>query len=359
MVKIKSRKSNSVFFSNFLGAMIDLVRVVDKNSIVIYENEAFKNTLGETISKKCYKDKWLDSFRIKCPYFQGFNSKNETQYSGEIIIDNRTYSLIVSRLHDGGVVEVFRDITNENTIIEKIIGSNKKMVKELDLAKNLQLSILRDNMPDIKGYQFSSVFLPCETLGGDMYDCFKISDDKVAMYIADVSGHGVMSAMLTVYLRQEIFSQFKSHKNIKDVLKGLNESFIDLNIESSVYITVFMIVLDINTGEFVFSNAGHSVAPIIFNGKETSEIFSPGTPISSWFENPDFFVENGKLEKGGKILLFTDGLDKIHLDNKTVIGLRRLLFNKKVLGDRLLDKIINKYANKKEDDITLLLAERE
>jgi phosphoserine phosphatase RsbU/P len=351
------------FFPNLLDSMTDLVRVIDKSNVVIYENSAFKNVFKDTYGKKCYKTICENSFCPDCPFYKSVNSKTTEKHFGDIVIKGRIYSVALSSLNDENgviaIVEVFRDITSEHNIKEKIIGSNKKMVKEIELAKSLQLSILRDKLPDIKGYKFSSIFLPCETLGGDMYDCFKISENEVAMYIADVSGHGVMAAMLTVYLRQEIFSQFKTKKMIDQVLKGVQESFLEMNIESSVYITVFMIVLDIKTGLFKFVNAGHSVAPIIFDGDKVSEIFSPGNPISSWFETPVFTVKDSKLKKGGKLLLFTDGLDEIHTGTATLEGLKKLVDQKKVLGERLLDKIIKKYASFSEDDITLLIAERE
>ena len=278
------------------------------------------------------------------------------------MIDGRTYQADVSPMMlsggGAGAVEVLRDITREAEQHETLVASNRKMTNDLEVARTLQLSILRDQLPDVPGYRFSSVFMPCETLGGDMYDCFKLGDDKIAMYIADVSGHGVMSAMLTVYLRQEIFSQFKKHSSPDEVLYGLYESYLDLNIDSSVYITAFVAVIDLKTGRLSCTNAGHSVAPILFDGSDTHEILSAGMPVCSWQE-PEFSRFEEKLLPGGRLLLYTDGLDDVHLSDQTVIGLKKLAALKKIEGQQLLDRIIKEYATSMNDDVTLLLAERE
>ena len=278
------------------------------------------------------------------------------------MIDGHTYLVDVSPIALGkgeiGAVEVLRDITRENAQHETLVASNRKMTNDLEVARTLQLSILRDQLPDVSGYWFSSVFMPCETLGGDMYDCFKIGGNKIAMYIADVSGHGVMSAMLTVYLRQEMFSQFKKHSTPDDVLYGLYESYMDLNIDPSVYITVFVLVLDLKTGDISYTNAGHSVAPLLFDGLDAGEITSPGMPVCRW-QKPEFKRFDANLPRGGRLLLYTDGLDEIHQSDRTVAGLKHLVASEKLKGQKLLDKITNEYATSMNDDVTLLLAERE
>jgi len=360
---ISEEKMNSGFFSGLLDSMTDLVRVVDKDSVVIYENEEFEKAFGKTLGSKCFGTIEKEDFCRDCSLYKGFESSAPKRHSGDVVISDRTYSVAVSPIivsgGEQGAVEVFRDITNEYRLKEKIISSNRKMIRDLEVAGTLQLSILRDKLPDVSGYSFSSVFMPCETLGGDMYDCFMISDDKVAMYIADVSGHGVMSAMLTVYLRQEIFSQFKTKKTPTKVLKGLYESFLELNIESSVYITVFMIVLNLSTGEFEYTNAGHSVTPIIYDGRKVVEIATPGLPVCTWVKKPSFESQTGKIERGRRLLMFTDGLDGIHVMNSTMDGLKKTLSEKQVSGEDLLGKIIMEYATCGEDDITLLMAERD
>ncbi len=363
MAIFKLKKLNSAFYTELLNSMSDLVRVVDKNSMVLYENDELAKTFGKTLDNKCCDTLCEGTFCNGCALYQKNRRQRFKKRSGETVVKGRTYSVVVSPINvslwERGAVEVFRDITQETKLKNRMLARNRKMVNDLEVARTLQLSILRDQMPDHAGYRFRSVFMPCETLGGDMFDCFNIRDNKVAMYIADVSGHGVMSAMLTVYLRQEIFSQFKVHQAPDRVLSGLSESFNDLNIEGSLYITVFLLVLDLATGVFAYTNAGHSVAPLLYDGETVDEILSPGLPISNWATQPEFVVETGTLNPGGRILLYTDGLDKIHEDVLTLEGLKQQLKLRTVAGTQLLNRIIYKYAINRADDITLLMVERE
>lgn len=363
MAIFKLKKLNSAFYSELLNSMSDLVRVVDKSNMVLYENDELSKTFGLTRDKKCYDTLCEGAFCQGCALYKKKKRQRFKKRSGEAVVKGRTYSVVVSPINvslwERGAVEVFRDITQETKIKNRMLARNRKMVSDLEVARTLQLSILRDQMPDHPGYRFRSIFMPCETLGGDMFDCFNIHGKKVAMYIADVSGHGVMSAMLTVYLRQEIFSQFKVYQTPDRVLTGLSESFNDLNIESSLYITVFLLVLDLKTGRFTYTNAGHSVAPLLYDGETAEEIVSPGLPISNWVSRPEFDVKEGKLAPGGRILLYTDGLDKIHENGMTLEGVKQQLKLKTVSGTELLNRIIYKYAINRTDDITLLMVERE
>ena len=362
MAYLRGKIKDDAFFSGILDTMGDLVRVIGPDNTVVYENKALAKVFGKTRKKKCFNTICKNEFCPQCPIYKGIGNKPFKKVSGNVVIADRVYAIDISPTMDAkgetGAVEVFRDITNEYTLRERILTSNKKMLNDLEVARTLQLSILRDQLPDVPDYRFSSIFRPCETLGGDMYDCFKIGKDKVAMYIADVSGHGVMSAMLTVYLRQEIFSQFKKHDSPDEVLYGLYESYHDLNIENSVYITVFVLVLDLKTGQFIYTNAGHSVAPLLYDGKEVKEILTPGMPVCSW-QQPEFALHSEAIAPGGRLLLYTDGLDNIQTSEKTLDELKLLLASKKYTGQALLDAVMASHASSVIDDITLLLTERE
>lgn len=361
MTFLRGRNQTGGFSKERTETKRALVRVVGLDHTVLLENQAAVETFGKAQGKKCNLTIGSNHFCPACPVYN-YIGEPIKQISGNAVIDGRTYRIDVSSiiLADGkpGVAEVFRDITSENEQHATLLASNRKMTNDLELARTLQRSILRDQLPDVQGYRFSSVFMPCETLGGDMYDCFRFGGDKVAMYIADVSGHGVMSAMLTVYLRQEIFSQFKKHSAPEDVLYGLFESYHDLNIDNSVYITAFVMVLDLKTGEISYTNAGHSVAPILFDGVDTAEITTPGMPVCGW-QKPEFERFEARISPGGRLLLYTDGLDDVHQTDITLTGLKRLVSSDRLFGQELLDRIISDYATSLNDDVTLLLVERE
>ena len=88
------------------------------------------------------------------------------------------------------------------------------------------------------------------------------------------------------------------------------------------------------------------------------ELFLPGNPICRWRMNEVREQKYGKLEKGERLLLYTDGLDDIHVDMYVMHSLHELLLNPAHSGAGLLTAIKEKFAQKKEDDVTMLLCER-
>ena len=134
----------------------------------------------------------------------------------------------------------------------KVIKSqtqNLRFKTELELAKNIQSSLLKNNFPKIEGYDFVVSYFPSAAVGGDLFDIITLQDGKVLIYVADVSGHGIAAAMMTVFFKQEI-SIFCRHSNfsIKRLIVFLNERLNGLNCGDKVYLTLFMAIIVRNTG---------------------------------------------------------------------------------------------------------------
>lgn len=142
------------------------------------------------------------------------------------------------------------------------------------------------------------------------------------------------------------------------VLHNLQNSFEELNTEESIYITVFLLALDPGSGEFVCANAGHSVPPLIAGRNGIREVLLPGTPICRWVDSVDHEQMTGVLEKGEKLLLYTDGLDGIHTGRASTDDLSAILMCD-LHGRQLLDEIKKKFTQTRADDVTMVLCERE
>ncbi len=351
----------STFSAAILDGIPDMARVIDEQGRIVYVNSALKERFGDSTSSKCVKmpgaaSRCLDCVALRC-------IQDRRRYSTIAKVRGRIYSVSAGPVEfDDGVyaLEIYTDITKEQNLKEKLMANNSRMMRDLEIARSLQLSILRHTLPKIKGYRFAAEFLPCEALGGDMYDCFIARDGRIIMYIADVSGHGVMPAMLTVYLRQEMFAQCKTPGvTPAQVLHSIQDSFEELNTEESIYITVFIAALDPDTGVFVCANAGHSVPPLIAGNGGVREILLPGTPICRWIENAYRDEYTGVLQKGEKLFLYTDGLDGIHTEQASGRNLSEILLSDRLHGKQLLDEIKRKFTQMRADDVTMLLCERE
>jgi len=352
--------SHDSFSVAALNEIPDMVRVIDNQAGVLYANTAFTRRFGEEYDLSCKRIPSATDDCALCAALECIASKSQT--STTLNVRGRMYEINASPIsfeQNTYALEIITDITQEYSMRDKLMSANDRMTSDLEVARNLQLSILRNTLPKVDGYKFSAEFLPCEALGGDMYDAFVMRDGRVFMYIADVSGHGVMPAMLTVYLRQEMFTQCKKPGiSPTKVLSNMQTSFEELHIDKSIYITIFALVLDPQTGEFIYANAGHSVTPLIAGGSKVRELFLPGNPICRWTRNETHAQESGTLQEGERLLLYTDGLDDVHVDKSVAESLCEMLLDKSKKGTQLLSAISEKFAQKKEDDVTMLLCER-
>ena len=347
-----------VFSSVVIEAIPSMARLMDENGAGLYANNTLSARFGddakagslckavrcgECVVKRCIRD------QRKYQTIARSRGRIYSVEAGPVIYDGHIYAL-----------EIFSDITKEQKLKEKLMDNNSRMMKDLEIARSLQLSILRHNLPEIEGFRFCAEFLPCEALGGDMYDCFLTRDGRILMYIADVSGHGVMPAMLTVYLRQEMFAQCKTPGiSPSRVLRNIQDSFEELRTEESIYITIFVITIDPETGEYVCANAGHSVPPLIASPKGVRELFVPGTPICRWVENASREEQRGILSCGEKLFLYTDGLDGIHSDAASNRDLCEILRSTRLHERGLLEEIKKNFTRTRADDVTMLLCERD
>ena len=351
---------SGIFSDVVLDEIPDMVRVIASDAKILYVNKAFRERFGNRVDSVCTN---MPGTMRECPECIALKCIwDQRRYSTISYVRGFVYSVSAGPVMFDDVacaLEVFTDITKEHNLKDKLIANNSRMMKDLEIARSLQLSILRHNLPAIDGYGFSAEFLPCEALGGDMYDCFLTRDGRILMYIADVSGHGVMPAMLTVYLRQEMFAQCKTPGiTPAQVLSNIQVSFEELNTEESIYITIFVIAIDPQTGAYVYANAGHSVPPLIAGQSRVKELFMPGTPICRWVFAAHREEEHGVLKKGERLFLYTDGLDGIHSGPETGQKLNRILLSNDLEGAGLLDEIKKNFARTKADDVTMLLCER-
>jgi sigma-B regulation protein RsbU (phosphoserine phosphatase) len=344
-----------------LDELPDMVRVIDAQGRILFVNSALKEKFGDGVGSKCVKMPGATSRCTDCVALACIRDKR--RYNTIAQVRGHIYSVSAGPVeYDDGTyaLEIYTDITKEQNLKEKLMSNNSRMMKDLEIARSLQLSILRHTLPKIKGYRFAAEFLPCEALGGDMYDSFLTRDGRIIMYIADVSGHGVMPAMLTVYLRQEMFAQCKvPGVTPAQVLHNIQDSFEELNTEESIYITVFIVAMDPDSGSFVCANAGHSVPPLIAGNGQLNEILLPGTPICRWMDNPRRDEYSGVLQKGERLFLYTDGLDGIHTEQASRRNLSDILLSERLHGRQLLDEIKRKFTQTRADDVTMLLCERD
>lgn len=186
--------------------------------------------------------------------------------------------------------------------LKKIDAQYKRNQDSRDLpsAAVLQKKLLPDPI-EINGYAIDSFFKPSTYLSGDWYDYWKINDREVVFYLADVSGHGVTSSLLTSWM-----AAFHGRsKTPKDLIKKLNGMLIQENIEK--HITMITGVLNIDTHVLRWSSAGHYPPAILFNPNQEPVVLNTSSfPLGL---TADLEVEEFEciLNKGARFVVCSDG----------------------------------------------------
>lgn len=249
--------------------------------------------------------------------------------------------------------------------ISKITAEKERIGAELDVARKIQGSMLPcifPAFPDREEFDIYATMLPAKEIGGDFYDFFFVDEDHLAVVIADVSGKGVSAALFMVIAKTLLKNSAQLGKRPKDVFETVNNQLSENN-EADMFVTAFMGILEISTGEFVYVNAGHN-PPLL---KKAAEGFQwlPTEPgfVLAGLEDFQFNENRVILEAGDLLYLYTDGVTEAVNRRDELYSDKRLLNELNANGDKnvveLLKAIkanIDLFAEEAEqsDDITML-----
>lgn len=222
----------------------------------------------------------------------------------------RLYRQSLSR-KGGRTLASWQDITREQRVGEALKRQYERMRRDILRAQSIQSSLLPQELARAERYRFDSLYRPCEEMSGDIYDIFRIGRDNIAFYIADVAGHGVTAAMLTVFFSTTVRVEMHPTDMPGDVLTRVQRRFSQLRLEEQHYITAFLARLELSTGKLYWTNAGHICPPVLCEGDTVSTLEMPGMPICRWFEQAQYSTAEGELPPGARLVLYSDGLESL------------------------------------------------
>ncbi len=257
----------------------------------------------------------------------------------------------------------------------EIMETNSKLYNDIELAREIQQSMLPDRKLGCPGIDFYSAFIPCESLSGDFFNVFCIDDEHVGFYLADVSGHGISSAMITIFMDRTILSN-KLEPQRKEVLLCPSKVLIDLfdqfnssRFPDEMYLLIFYGVFNNRTREFSYSSAGLNTQPLILSGPNIYSLVTKSPfPICKMapYYKPEYRNSKLSLRPGDRILIYSDGLvESVNRDGRA-FGEKRLmeiLKNSVGLDARdLYFEIFDRFScfvldEKVEDDVTILMGD--
>lgn len=329
---MESFEKNRHFVKDIVDGMYDWVRVIDREDNILFMNKAMSEALGMSAGNgsnngrygKCYE---LLGRREPCVNCTARRSVfNGTPCEKEEYIGDKIFSVMCSPIRNQAgeiisVVEVFRETTNVKKLQQEIMRQNKKLADELNIAKKLQKRLLPDSFRHDR-LEFAYVYKPCDALGGDFLDIFKIDSEHVGFYLADVSGHGIPASMLTVFLKSSLDKTLLSPS---EALKKLYAEFNAGILDEDMYITVFYAILDLKKRTLAYSNAGHNINPLILGPDRREYLRLPGVPISSWVERPEYGEDHVSLDMEDILFFSSDGIVEMRNQSHEQFGMDRLL----------------------------------
>jgi phosphoserine phosphatase RsbU/P len=206
-------------------------------------------------------------------------------------------------------------------LLEEMI-EKKRMERELELAGEIQQSLLPSTAPQIPGWDLVGTNTPCYTIGGDYFD-FIERPSSLALALGDVSGKGTGAALMMMVLRATVHFASQSDATVGTILSQTNRVMFH-NSPAQFYVTFFFGDLDAGTGKMRYINAGH-IPPIFYRAQNQSiERLETGGTVLGLFPDAAFEVGEVEFRKGDVLLVFTDGLSEAWGDNEVEFGEERL-----------------------------------
>ena len=250
-----------------------------------------------------------------------------------------------------------------STLKRYIAEAAARIDKELEYAKQIQLSALPTNFPDGEDYSIFAQMIAAKEVGGDFYDFYKINDTTVAFLVADVSGKGIPAAMFMMTAKTIIKDLAESGMAVNDIFTKANEKLCENN-ESGMFVTAWMGILDVTTGNLQFANAGHNPPLIKHTNGDFEYLKTRAGFVLAGMEGVKYRMGELTLCPGDRLFLYTDGVTEATNKENQLYGEERLISfmneNSGVAATSLLPELKNNIDGfvgeaPQFDDITMLM----
>ncbi len=325
---------------------VGLIQLSEAGELVTKINWGVDDTLtrsilyrdGEDIAGYCFHHQTAivsDSFE-KVPEFGAtINSivalpiKARARCHGVIVIINKTTGAVFAE-EDKENLEIlvnYAAVAIENSLLLKESLERQKIQQELEVARQVQETILPDSEIKIKGIDLGTIYCPAREVGGDYYDILKVNESEFFMVIGDVSNKGIPAAMVMSATAAIIRSQVAWSPDIKpsQLMSNLNDILCDRVIKNrDMFVTLFIAHFDLDKNKIIFCNAGH-LPPLFWDAdkREVRELKLGGTFVGQ-FPGVKYIEGETDIRPGDSLFAFTDGLTEAADNRNNLFGLNRV-----------------------------------
>ncbi|MEZ9593541.1 SpoIIE family protein phosphatase [Shewanella sp. 10N.261.52.F9] len=238
----------------------------------------------------------------------------------------------------------FRTLELHNQLVAKNIELDRAYAtihQDLDSANALIRRML-PKQTSFPGVELHYTHIPSAQIGGDMLGCMQLDEEHVAVYLFDVAGHGVASALMSFAIQQSLSANTGTHSNVKrkkdtdpfymlrdpsEVLARLNQSYLSQD-NNNLYFTMVYAVLNIRNGTLSYASAGHPPMIWLQKQQQCSHFIEQGSFVAGMFDFASYKTEHVQLHHGDRIFLYSDGITEAESANNqqySELGLKELV----------------------------------
>ncbi|MCK4291920.1 MAG: serine/threonine-protein phosphatase [Planctomycetes bacterium] len=208
--------------------------------------------------------------------------------------------------------KLYRNTLAEQLHMTEALVDN--LAEQLRLAGLVQQDFLPTQLPNTDRIRWAATFLPAEWVSGDIYNIVRIDEQHIGFYVADVVGHGLPAALLTIFLKQALVMRqtVKSDYRIfgpADVVKNLNVRMAAQKLSGYQFATCCYCLLNTQTLELTYCRAGHPYPILMKPGAKPEQLELRGSLLGV-FDQAEFAERTIQLEPGDKLLVYSDGADR-------------------------------------------------
>jgi phosphoserine phosphatase RsbU/P len=210
------------------------------------------------------------------------------------------------------VLQFFADaaaISIEKAMLHRQLLEKELLDKQLQLARDLQSHLFPDESPKLGGYDLAGICLPAEEIGGDYFDFIQLSRRRLGITVADVSGHGIASALVMTAFRGLLRIHSCGNRGLEKIALTLNRQLPQFT-GNSHFVAALYGVLHPSSGEFDYVCCGH-LPPLVVRADGSTDILKVHGPALGVLDEVAFPTGKLSVAPGDIMLLFTDGVVEI------------------------------------------------
>ena len=303
---------------------------------------------------------------LKTESFLAVPLKTKEKVIGVIAVDNFKSGVKLTE-NDRNLLSTLAGqvaISIDNARLVEEVAQRERIRQELEVARNIQLSLLPQDDPQTPGFEIVGKSIPADEVGGDFYSYHQMDGEKLGIAIGDVSGKGISAAMFMAVISGIIDSEAKKNDSVSGLIKSVNQLLIPRAKPSKMNSALLYTIIDSKEKTLKVANAGE-IAPIVCrgDGSECDYMDVKGFPIG--MTTIGKYVEKElELGSGDTVVLSSDGIVEAMDGRREMFGFDRLrdmvYQNKDLPAPDLTEKILDEVrdfvgSETSQDDITIVV----